>query len=280
MLQILGSGARTATQRWALVLALWPVSSLFGAAFALASGYWLALALDGSLATRTLVHDLDPNILIDLYYYHGESFRMLLILGAVLAVGYVFLWVWLNGVVIAAVRADPTSAWTECWRLGLRASPRLARLLGFAWLALILFTGAVVASVWWSLRWQADTSSALLPYGLGAAGAVLWGFGTALLVAVHDQARIRAYAERQGAWASYCWSWSFVTRGGEGAFPLALALQATALALWAGYQAIGLSVRVEALFGVTGTLILGQLFLLVRTWIRVWFYAAQSELQP
>ena len=57
------------------------VTALFGVAFALASGAWLDDALEGSLATRTLLRSIDANVLVDLWYHHREGLRMLLVVG-------------------------------------------------------------------------------------------------------------------------------------------------------------------------------------------------------
>lgn len=270
-------GAVLAGRSWWLALVLWGINALFGVAFALASGHWLSLALDGSLATRTLLKDLDPNVLIDLYYYHGTSFRMLGVLAVFMGVVYALLWCWLHGVVIASVKGVAGSA-PEAWRRGLETAAVFSRLLLVAAVVLAAFTALIGSAAWVLYRWTIASPSALLPYAIAAGAAVLWVIGEVFLTAVHDHARIRACAGGS-AWAAYRWAWRFVARGGERAFLLAVALQATGFALWIGYQAVGLKVPVTAIVGVTGSLLWGEVFFLARMWMRVWFFAAQSQLQ-
>ncbi len=270
-------GAVLAGRSWLLALVLWGINALFGVVFAFAGGYWLSLALDGSTATRTLLKDLDPNVLIDLYYHHGMSFRMLVVLAAFMGVVYALLWCWLHGVVIASVKGVSGSA-SETWRRGLESAPVFSRLLVVASVVLAAFTALIGGAAWAAHRWTIASPSALLPYGIAAVAAVLWVIGAVFLTAVHDHARIRACAGG-GAWAAYRWAWRFVVRGGERAFLLAAALQATGFALWIGHQAVSMKVPVTAIVGVTGSLLWGEVFLLARMWMRVWFFAAQSQLQ-
>jgi len=109
--------------------------------------------------------------------------------------------------------------------------------------------------------------------------AVIWAIGLVFLVAVHDHARIRACRASQGAVPAYRWAFRFVGRGGERAFPLACALQLTALVLWLAYHWVSLNLLTTAALGLNGTLLWGEAYLLVRVGVRVWFFAAQNELQ-
>ncbi len=70
-------GLRTAVQRWPIVLLLFLASVASALSFTAAAWSWLSLALDSSVATRTLLTDLDVNVFIDLFVQHGESLRML-----------------------------------------------------------------------------------------------------------------------------------------------------------------------------------------------------------
>ena len=96
---------------------------------------------------------------------------------------------------------------------------------------------------------------------------------------MHDHARLRVRRAGQGPPAAYRWALGFVLRGGERAFPLACALQLSGAVLWVVYQAIGLTVPMTAVLGLTGSLLWGEAFLLACMWVRVWFFAAQNELQ-
>ena len=279
MLTALFRGWVTAGRLWPFVTVLWLINAVFGVLFFLASSYWLSLALDHSLATRTLLRDLDPNVLVDLYHHHGESFRLLLVTAVLLAIGYLLLWFWLHGTVIFAVRAEKGTLSRAAWRAGLHTTAAMAWLFLVAALALALLTGVVGAAAWGFWRWTIANPAPMLPYQILAAAGLIWAGGAVLLTAVHDHARIRVCATGEGVWTSYRWAWGFVWRGGEGAFLLAVALHLVALSLWVTHQSIGMAFPVGALVGVAGALVWGQMFLFVRMWIRVWFFAAQNELQ-
>jgi len=280
MMRAFFAGAGRALAFWPLALALWLVNAVFAAAFALASAYWLAMALDASVARRTLVSDLDPDILVDLYLNHGASFRILLVVGAVVAIGHGVLWIWLHALIVAGLRPDADSeASSRKWSAGLRHGGVFARLFALAGGVLAVFTAAIVAGAWLGLRWTAASTTAWLSESIVAGAALAWLGGLIVLVAVHDHARIRAVASAQGAWASYRWAWRFVLRGGERALWLALALQISGAALWVAYQLVGLRLPVGEVIGVTGALLWGELFLAARVWMRIWFFAAQNELQ-
>lgn len=268
-------GAVAALQRWPLVLALWGIGVGFAVAFALASATWLSAALDGSLATRTLLQELDAGVLVDLWFHHGEGLHMLAVIAVLLAALHTLLWWWLDGVIVSSLAPTPGSA----WQAGLGLTPAMARLWGLAMLVLLLWSGAVAGPAWAALRATADSPSAWLRYALGGGAAALWAFGGLWLVAVHDQARLRLGLAGSGAAAAWLWALAFVLRGGRRAFPLALLLQATAIAMWALYQALSFAVPLRELLGLTGSLLLGQSFLLARTWMRVWALAAQRDLQ-
>jgi hypothetical protein len=167
----------------------------------------------------------------------------------------------------------------EAFRRGLETSAVYACLLLLAALAVAAFSAAVGCGAWTAWSWTSESSTALLSDLVVAGGASIWFIGYVFLTAVHDHARIRAAATGAGALAAYGWAWAFVGRGGERAFLFALLLQLSALVLWAGFQFLSLRVPVGALLGVAWSLVWGELFLLARMWMRVWFFAAQSELQ-
>jgi hypothetical protein len=273
-------GARRAAVCSPLVVVLWFVNGLFGAFAALASGTWLFVALDGSLATRTLLKDLDPEVFVDLYARHGAGFRMLLVVLAVLAVAYLLLWFCLQAAIILAVREGTRAALREVWTRGVETAPRMATLFVIAALAMLAWSGAVGGAVWGLLEASRTSPAAMVWAYIVGSGFFLWGAGAVFLVAVHDHARIRACATAGGASSTYRWAFRFVLRGGERAFALALVLQACGFLIWMGYQWVGLSVPVNELIGVTGSLLWGQAFMLARMWVRVWIFAAQGEIQP
>ena len=273
-------GARIAAATWRLALVLWLVGAAFAAAFAGLSGEWLADALDGALATRRLLTDLDPNVLIDLYYYHFESGRQVLRTGVVLAVVYVILWFWLAGVVVTAVRASRTMTVRHALRAGADLAPAMFWIYAITIGVLSMFSVVVGGAAWWLIRQTSDNPSEMTSASIVAAATAVWLLGYVFVVAVGDHARLRAAAGAGGGvLRAYGWALRFVLHGGELAFVLALLLQLTGVVLWAGYQAIALTIPVTSGFGVTLSLVWAELFLLARMVLRLWFFAAQNDLQ-
>jgi hypothetical protein len=279
MLTALLRGCLKAGRLWPFIAFLWLINAVFGVLFFLAGAYWLSLALDHSLATRTLLRDLDPNVLVDLYHHHGESFRLLAVIAGLMAVGYVVLWFWLHGTVIFAVRASKGTVSGAAWRSGLHTTAGMGRLFALAAIVLALLTGLVAVAAWAAWWWTIASPAAMLTYQILGSAALIWAIGVVFLTAVHDHARIRYCVTGQGAWASYRWAWRFVLRGGKRAFLLAVGLQLISLSLWGTYHSVSMAFPVGALLGVAGALLWGQMFLFARMWMRVWFFAAQNELQ-
>lgn len=269
-------GFRAALRRWPLVLALWLAGAAFGAAFALASAAWLDMALEGSLASRTLIHHLDPDVLVDLWYHHGEGLRMLAVGAALLAVAHMVLWWWLDGVVVASLRDDQRDPWRE----GTGLVPVMGRLYVLAIAVILLWSGAVAGPVWAIVRASREHPGAYLWYQLGAVALVVWLLGMVVLVAIHDHARLRAGLAGEGALRAYGWAVDFVLRGGRRALPLALLLQLSAVGLLAIYELTSLALPIADHVGLTVAMLLGQLFMLARSAMRVWFFTAQRRIQP
>jgi len=278
MIRALLTGAAAAGRRWPLVLALWLFTIAFGVSFALAGAAWLTDALEGSLATRTLLHHIDVAVLIDLWTDHREGLSLLLVFAAVLGGMHVVLWWWLYGVVVAALQRPPGESGTA-WGRGLALAPVMAQLFVLALVVLALFSAAVGVAAYGLLRWTRADPSPFVWYEIGGGALAAWMIGFVFLAAVHDHARLRACRARQSAFGAYRWALGFVWHGGERAFLVACALQMSALALWLGYQAVGLTVPVTELLGLTGSLLWAEAYLLVRVWIRLWFFAAENELQ-
>ncbi len=269
-------GFRAMLRRWPLVLSLWLIGTAFGLAFALAAQAWLSMALEGSLATRTLAHHLDADVLVDLWYHHGEGLRMLGVVAAVLAVAHVILWWWLDGVLVAALRAGESHPWRD----GIDLAPVMARLYGLALVVAVLWTGALAGPTWAALRSTREHPGAFLWYQIVAVALFVWALGMVVLVAIHDHARLRAGLAGAGALAAYGWAMRFVLRDGEATLRLAVLLQLSAAGLLAASEFSSLFLPLAAVLGLTGSLLLGTLFLLARSAMRVWFFTAQRRLQP
>ncbi len=272
-------GLRIAARHWLLGVVLWIVSILFGAAFAWASGYWLAQALDGSLFTRTLLRDLDPNVFVDLLYHHGESLQVLLVVAAFMAVIYLGLWLWFHAAIILAVQARDGGRLPLAFARGVEVVPLMARLFVIAAGLLGGFSFVVADVTWRLIRATFAEPSEMISYYLAAAGASVWVLGYVALVAIHDHARLRACATGGGALQSYWWATRFVLRGGERAYPLAVVLHLTAACLWLAFETIEMNFSATSGLAVAGLFVWGELYLLLRMWLRVWFFAAQNDLQ-
>lgn len=272
-------GVRVALRCWRLTIMLWLVGVAFAAAFSSVSASWLSQALGGSLATRRLLRDLDPNVLIDLYYHHGAGLRLLAACAAVMAIAYVVAWIWFHGAIAVAVRANGTLGIRGSLRGGVDLVPVFAALFLLAAVALAVFSAAVGGSAWWLLRRASASPSEMTRYYIIGAAVLTWLGGAVALTAVHDHARLRAAAGGQSAWAAYWWAIRFVSRGGELALWLAVVLQATGLVMWMIYQAVGMTLPATSPLGLAGSLAWGELFLWARLLLRVWFFAAQNDLQ-
>lgn len=279
MWRVLYTGASLASACWPVAIALWLVNLVFGAVFAFASGYWLYLALDDSLASRTLLRDLDPNVLIDLFFHHGEGLGLLLLVAALLAVVYLSLWFCFHGVIISAVRAPAEATLRDVWLAGLQATSPMARVFSLAMLMMAVLCGTVGLAVWGGLRWTVASPTGMLWSYITFAGLLTWAIATVFLTAVHDHARIRACISQEGALKAYRWAFWFVLGGRRNAYSLALVLQSVGLGLWLTFQWVSSSFPTDQLVGVTGSLVLGALFMLVRMWVRVWVFASESQLQ-
>ncbi|MFQ5668446.1 MAG: hypothetical protein ACE5I7_18735 [Candidatus Binatia bacterium] len=271
------AGLWTALRRWALVLVLLLVNLLSGLGFTAVAWSWLSMALDSSLATRTLLADLDVNVFVDLFVHHGDSLRMLLVAAGVMAVFFILVGVWLNAVTVVAVGDDAGTG--ECMRRGFSLYPAYARLWLLATVMNAISVGVAFLIGRGLTRWLAESPSEMSFYWAVAAGAVAGAVLLLFFVTVHDHARIRSAATGAGAVRAYVWAIRFVGKREWRAVPLAAILTASGIAVWAVYQTVGMLVATDSSPGVVLSLAWGETFLLARTILRVWFFAAETELQ-
>lgn len=272
------SGLQVALHRWPLLPILLLTAVLAGLSFSAICWQWLSLALDKSLATRTLLRDLDMNVFIDLFIHHRESLYMLLLCGVLLLVVFWFMWICLTGAVVVAV-SESDRRLGECLRRGLELYPAYVRL---ALLSALVTVGVVALAFFVTrglTRWTAESPSEMTYYwmvalGVGLAGVLLLFFST-----VHDHARIRSAVVGTGAAAAYLWAMRYVGGGEWRALPLAVLLLTNAFAAWVAYQTIGMLIATNSASGVVVSLLWGQLLLVVRMLLRVWAFAAQAALQ-
>jgi len=270
-------GFRAALRRWPLALLLFAATFVPGLTFTAAAWSWLATALDRSLATRTLLADLDMNVFVDLLGHHGDSLSMLLAGGAVLAVVCWFFGVWLNAVTVAAVGEDVPLATAAHRGLDLYAT-----FLGLGVLAVVLDGSLLLATVAlgrWMIRWTAENPSetivSLIVGGCGSVAALLLLFVTA----THDHARIHSAATGTRAGAAYLWALRFVAAGEPRALPLLLLLLLTGGGGWLVYQTVGRMFVTTSTPAVLASMLWGEVFMLCRMFLRIWTLASQVELQ-
>jgi len=275
--QALGQGLVAALRRWPVVLVLFAVNVLTGLCFSAAAWTWLSEALDNSLASRTLLTDLDWNVFVDLLAHHGESLRMLLAGGLLLLIPIMLLGVWLNAAAVVAVSEDGSLG--DCLRRGLSMYPAF---FGLSLLSNALIGAAVVASGLLGralTRWVAESASELTFYIAIGAGVSVGALLLVFLVTVHDHARVRSTARGGGMVRPYLWALRFVARREWRALPLALLLLTANLTIWVVYQTVGMLIATNSGHGIVISLCWGQAFLLARMLLRVWSFAAATELQ-
>lgn len=270
-------GYRSALRRWPLVLLLFVATVVPGLVFSAAAWSWLANALDKSLATRTLLTDLDMNVFVDLIGHHGESLRMLGLSGLLLLAVCWLVNVWLNAVTIIAVGDDlPLAAAAH------RGVDLYLTFLGLDCLALfvdVLLLAATLAVGRWLTHWTADNPSEIAVYLFIGASALIAGALLLFFTATHDHARIHSAATGSSAAAAYVWAVAFVVSRERRALPLLAMLLATGGAGWVVYQAVGRLFVTTTTTAVLGSLLWGEALMLCRMFLRVWTFAAQTELQ-
>ncbi|MBI4517188.1 MAG: hypothetical protein HY699_15390 [Deltaproteobacteria bacterium] len=278
--RVLVVGLAGAVRRWPVVLLLWAVGALFGLAFSIAAGHWLDQALEASLATRTLLQDLSLNLLIELWHYHRESLTLLLAVGAVLGLTQLAVTIALNaGVAGTAQDARAAVTWAEFWKRAFGLYPVFARLWLLATAAELLVLGGLASATWLGVRWLAESPDEMARYYLIAAATVVGGPLLLLLVTIHDHARLYAARKGGGALQAMGWAGWFVVRGDARAFLLALVLVALGGAGYLLYRSVVMFVPATSAFGVTVSLLWGQVLLQSRALLRVTAFVAESELQ-
>jgi hypothetical protein len=224
-----------------------------------------------------LLTDLDVNVFIDLLAHHGDSLFTLLTTILLLTLTLGLVGIGLTAMVVAAVAEDGgLRAWTR------RAVDLYPTYVALAVPATVFDVGSVLGA--YSLgraavRWTAESTSEMPFYAI-VAGATLLGAGLLLFfTTVHDHARIHCMATGSGAVHAYGWGLRYVAWRERRALPLAVLLLGAGCGLWAVYQSVGMLIRTNAGLGLGVSLVWGELLLLVRMLLRVWLFAAESELQ-
>jgi hypothetical protein len=277
VLRIYGYGFRRSLAAWPVTGLLFGANLLPGVVFAVAAWVWLGTALDDSLATSTLASRLDANVLVDLVFHHRDGMRMLGVVGAVLLAGAAAAWIGLNAVAVAAVAREGVSLRTA-WSAGSARTPSFALLWATAMLCIGIAGGGsfVAANLWWDHTAERPTVFNLYgPIGMAA----IFMLGAVLVVTtIHDHARVRCIDSGDGAIRSWVWSCFHLVRD-----PRTIVLTAlfalTIGAGWAMQQAAGRAIAIASPSGLAWSLAIAEIFMLFRSAVRVWAFAAATELQ-
>jgi hypothetical protein len=279
MRDALAAGLADALKRSPLVVVLWQVNLLYGAVFAGLAATALAVTLDGSWYTRSLLNELDPAAFFALYAHHLPTLELLGAAAAMLAVLYMAAWIPIHGAVVAAICGDEDLGVRDALRAGAGVVAVFLRLGALALLVFVLLMGGVGGAAFVGARLAREAAAPavyeLVVVGGLAAGVLVW----VLCAAIHDHARIRAFASGDGALRSYTWAAMFVLRGGRRAFALTLALCAIGWMVAAFYQAVASSLSADWMTGVVLSILWGQAMLLARALLRLWLFAAEARLQ-
>jgi hypothetical protein len=277
MLRSYLKGWSAALRQWRFVLLLFGLGLAAGGAFMACSWFWLSSALDSSLATRTLSTTLDANIFVDLAAHRADELTALAVAALLLSVGGSLLWVWVNAAVIAAVSGLHDSMVAAC-RQGAASYFQMLKLWAAALGGYTAVGVAAYVAARTLMRWTAGSPSELTPYWI-VAGCALASSAAALIIAtIHDHARIRCLGANETGGRAGLWACVYVVRE-RGAVPLTLLLGCTLLAVCMIYQAAAAGLAADSGLGLSLSLIWAQALMAARALLRVWAFAAATELQ-
>lgn len=266
-----------ALRRWPFAVLLFAATVAVGFGFAAMAWSWLSISLDSSLASRTLLTDLDPNVFIDLFAHHGESFWTLLQGGAVVALVFMLFGIWLNAGAVLAVSGSASAG--EALRQGLVLYPIYLRL----WvLATLLDAGAVAGAVCLGRvlhRWMAESPHEASAYWAIGAGTALALIVVPLVTTVHDHARVHCAASGKGALRGFAWAVWFTLVQERRAVPLTYLLLASGMVIWGAYQGLATFLPATSAAGVVLSIACGETLLLARMILRLWTFSAVLTLQ-
>ncbi len=277
MRRILQSSLQHLIRHWPVVVFLY--AALLAPTLIFGAVAWarLQVALDRSLAGRTLLKDLDLNVFVDLFVHRKDAMVGIGIAASLIAAGALMVWIWLQASTIAAASDDESLS--DALRRGSEVFPAFFRL----WLIAVVVNVAIVALFYCvsrALLWlTAESVSELTPYWVVGACGLAAGLVLLLSMVVHDHARIHCVAAEVDAFAAYRWALRFCLRDERRTVQLALVAFGAGLALWSIYQGVAALVPTTATPGVVTSLLWGQALILARVAARFWYFAAAHEMQ-
>lgn len=279
MRHALRAGFGAALHRLPLVILLWQVNLLYGVILAGLSATALAVTLESSWYTRSLLADLDPTVFFVLFSRDAPTFKLLGAAAVVLVVLYLAGWVLLHGAVISSVCGEEDLGIRDALRAGAGVLPIFLRIGVVAAIVFVVLVGGAALAALVAMR-VARHSVAPLAYEIAAgSGIVACTLAWVFCAAVHDHARLRAVGQGDSATESYAWALRFVLQGGRRAYPLGLVFLVIALATAALYQLVAMQIAADWTTGLVLSLVWGQAMLLARSLFRLWTFAAEARLQ-
>ncbi len=277
MRRILRSGLHELIHRWPVVLFLYAALMAPTLIFGAVAWARLQVALDRSLAGRTLLKDVDLNVFVDLFVHRKDAIVGIGIAAVLLIAGSMMVWIWLQASMIAALSDDESLG--DAMRRGAEVFGLCFRL----WLITIVVNLAIVACfyflgravLWWTAESTAEMTRYWVIGGCGLAAALL----LLLSMVVHDHARIRGVSTDVDALAAYRWGLRFCLHDERRTVLLAIVALGAGLVLWSLYQGAARLVSVTSAPGVVTSLLWGQVLIVARVSGRFWYFAAANELQ-
>jgi hypothetical protein len=263
-----GLGATAVTRAWRVWLLLWALTLAFAAVLVLPAAAILHADLGHSLYAARMFGNFDPQWMAEFLFKTGNGLLITVPpLAAALALAYLLLMTFLNGGVLA-VFTQSSAFWPGCGR-------NFWRLLRLFVVSLVCYALVVAANL-----------------GLGKIGGRIWGEGMVerpvvifgwvragiivLLVLVvnmvFDYAKIRAVARNSTLLRSV----AFVARNFIRTATTYALLCVLAAALAVVYWCASSALPRTALGWLIAVLVVQQIFVAVRVWVRLLFFASQA----
>ncbi|MBI3782514.1 MAG: hypothetical protein HY270_03835 [Deltaproteobacteria bacterium] len=271
------TGGVIARQCMSVTLALFAANLAAGGVFMALGWAWLATNLDGSLASRTLLTDLDMNVFVDLVRHEHAGSGLVLSQGIVLLTVALGFWTWLNGMAAASV-STRTPLRQSC-NASLQLYPRLLFLGVVILVSQVVAAAAVFLTAHELTALTIGFATEMSSSGIWVVCLLLGGSVAFLISAIHDHARLHCLATDSTAWRSVTWATRFLLRRAPRALRANLTIGAVAVSTWVIYQSVATMIPGDRMPGVVCLLIWGQAYLMTRMFLRVWLFATESTLQ-
>ena len=280
ILQAFSTGVRRATSEPKMVFVLYLLNLLLAIPLALAFRAVLVAGFGSSLAPAAMMESLDFTVFQDFMNVHSASLQT--VFGQVLSVLVLSMIVqtFLAGGILTVLQdqAKYSSAafFKGCGAYFFRFF-RLFLLFGVILLLTAVVVGAVVFSVAEGLTESA--SSEVTELWIRIASIVLFLLPVMLVMMAGDYAKIHMVLHDQRSAFRMCGKgFAFVFRRFFSAFGLELLMLLIAVFLFAVYLLIDLSIGMTSGAAIAVMFVIQQLFMMLRAWTRVFFFAGEMTL--